>query len=99
MCHIVFSLGYYGIKKTTKAYISQGMQLSPLNTADVTLKTKNEIGGCLTQQIIALLFVMTCQSILLRKHGCREIQKGLGLVLCKRVNIHWVYMKYDCKVF
>ena len=37
--------------------------------------------------------------ILIRKHGCREIQKGLGLVLCKGVNTHWVYMKYDCKVF
>ena len=31
----------------------------------------------------------------LRQHGCREIQKGLGLVLCKGVNTHWVYMKYD----
>ena len=25
--------------------------------------------------------------------------KGLGLVLCKGVNTHWVYMTYDCKVF
>ena len=33
------------------------MQLSPMKTADVTLKTQNEIGGCLTQQINALLFV------------------------------------------
>ena len=24
-----------------------------------------------------------------------KIQKGLGLVLCKGVNTHWVYMKYD----
>ena len=31
--------------------------------------------------------------------GCREIRKGLGLVLCKGVNTHWVYMKYVCKVF
>ena len=31
--------------------------------------------------------------------GCREIQNGLGLVLCKGVNTHWVYMKYDYKVF
>ena len=28
-----------------------------------------------------------------------KIQKGLGLVLFKGVNTHWVYMKYDCKVF
>ena len=58
MCQIVFGLNYYGIKKTTKTYKSQGMQLSPMKTADVTLKTQNEIGGCLTQQINALLFVM-----------------------------------------
>ena len=84
-----------------------------MKTADVTLKTQNKIGGCLTQQINALLYVMACQSlfylfyhsdhenknILLRKHGCREIQKGLGFVLCKGVNTHRVYMKYDCKVF
>ena len=64
MCQTVFSLGYYGIKKTTKTYKSQGMQLSPMKTADVTLKTQNEIDGCLTQQINALLFVMACQSFL-----------------------------------
>ena len=64
MCQIVFSLGYYGIKKkTTKTYKSQGIQLSPMKTADVTLKTQNEIGGCLTQQINAQLFVMACQSL------------------------------------
>ena len=51
MCQIVFSLDYYG-KTTTKTYKSQGMQLSPMKTADVTLKTQNEIGGCLTQQIM-----------------------------------------------
>ena len=33
------------------------------------------------------------------RDGCREIQKRLGFVLCKVVNTHWVYMKYDCKVF
>ena len=63
MCQIVFSLGYYSIKKTTKTYKSQGMQLSPMKIADVTLKTHNEIGWCLTQQINALLFVMACQSL------------------------------------
>ena len=63
MCQIVFKLDYYGIKKTTKTYKSQGMQLSHMKTADVTLKTQNEIGGCLTQQINALLFVMACQSL------------------------------------
>ena len=63
MCQIVISLDYYVIKKTTKTYKSQGMQLSPMKTADVTLKTQNEIGGCLTQQINALLFVMVCQSL------------------------------------
>ena len=46
MCEIVFSLDYYGIKMTTKTYKSQGKQLSPTKTADVTLKTQNEIGGC-----------------------------------------------------
>ena len=45
MCQTVFSLGYYGIKKTTKTYKSPGIQLSPMKTADVTLKTQNEIGG------------------------------------------------------
>ena len=64
MCQTVFSLGYNGVKKTTKTYKSQGMQLSPMKTADVTLKTQTEIGGCLTQQINALLFVMACQSFL-----------------------------------
>ena len=49
MCQTVFSLGYYGIKNTTKTYKSQGMQLSPMKTADVILKNQNEIGGCLTQ--------------------------------------------------
>ena len=63
MCQIVFSLDYDGIKKTTKTYKSQGMQLSPMKTGDVTLKTQNEIGGGLTQQINALLFVMACQSL------------------------------------
>ena len=43
--------------------------------------------------------IMKIKNILLRKHECREIRKGLGLVLCKGVNIHWVYMIYDCKVF
>ena len=56
MYQTVFSLGYYGIKKTTKTYKSQGMQLSPMKTADVILKTQNEIN--------ALLFVMACQSLL-----------------------------------
>ena len=56
-------LGYYGIKKTTKTNKWQGMQLSPMNTTDVTLKTQNEIGGCLTQQINAVLFAMACQSL------------------------------------
>ena len=40
------------------------MQLSPMNTTDVTLKTQNEIGGGLTQQINAVLFAMACQSLL-----------------------------------
>ena len=38
MCQIVFSLCYYGIKKTTKTNKSQGMQLSPMKTADVTFE-------------------------------------------------------------
>ena len=40
MCRIVFSLGYYGIKKANKW---QGMQLGPVNTTDATLKSQNEI--------------------------------------------------------
>ena len=32
MYQIVFSLGYYGIKKTPKTKKWQGMQLSPMNT-------------------------------------------------------------------
>ena len=59
MCQIVFSLGYYGIKKTTMA----SLQLSPMNTIDVTLKTQNEIGGCLKEHINVVLFAMACQSI------------------------------------
>ena len=51
MYQIVFSLGYSGIKKTTNTNKWQGMQLSPMNTRDVTLKTQNEIGGCRTQRI------------------------------------------------
>ena len=35
----------------------------------------------------------------LEKKGAGEIQNGLGLVLYKGVNTHWVYMKYDYKVF
>ena len=38
-------------EKTPKTNKLQGMQLSPLNTTDVTLKTQNEIGGCRAQQI------------------------------------------------
>ena len=39
------------------------MQLSSMNTTDVTLKTQNDIGGRLTQQINAVLFAMACQSL------------------------------------
>ena len=39
------------------------LQLSHMNTIDVTLKTQNEIGGCLTEQINAELFAMACQSL------------------------------------
>ena len=86
------------------------MQLSPMRTADETLKTQNEIGGCLTQQINASLFVMACQSLLLilsteimkikifylENMGAERFKR---LVLCKGVNTHRVYMKYDTKVF
>ena len=43
--------------------------------------------------------IVKIKIIYLEKKGCREILNGLGLVLCKGVNTHWVYMKYDCKVF
>ena len=90
------------------------MQLSPMNTTDVTLKTQNEIDGCLTQTdkcatvchvmsksllLIVSTKIMKIKIFYLEKKGCREIQNGLGLVLCKGVNTHWVYMKYDYKVF
>ena len=39
------------------------MQLNPMNTTDVTLKTQNEIGGYLTEQISAALFAIACQSL------------------------------------
>ena len=39
------------------------LQLRPLNTIDVTLKTQNEIDGCLTEQINAVLFAMACQGL------------------------------------
>ena len=39
------------------------LQLRPLNTIDVTLKTQNEIGGCLTEQINAALFAMACEGL------------------------------------
>ena len=42
--------------------------------------------------------IMKIKIFYLEKMGA-EIRKGLGLVLCKGVNTHWVYMKYDCKVF
>ena len=63
MCQNVFSLGYYGIKKTTKTNKWQGMQLSAMNITDVTLKTQNAIWGCLTQQINDVLFAMARQSL------------------------------------
>ena len=73
MYQTVFSLGYYGIKKTTKTHKSQDMQLGPMKTADVILKTQIEIGGCLTQQINALLFVMACQSLLYLLYQLRSL--------------------------
>ena len=63
MYQIVFSLGYYGIKKATKTNKWQGIQLSPMTTTDVTLKTQNDIDGCLPQQINAVLFAMACKSL------------------------------------
>ena len=43
MSQIVCSFGYYGNNKTKKF---QGMQLSPTNTTDATLKTQYMMGGC-----------------------------------------------------
>ena len=43
--------------------------------------------------------IMKIKIFYLEKKGAGEIQNGLGLVLCKGVNTHWVYMKYDYKVF
>ena len=43
--------------------------------------------------------IMKIKIFYLEKKGCREIQNGLGLVLCKGVNTYWIYMKYDYKVF
>ena len=50
-------------QKDNKDKQMASLQLSPLNTIDVTLKTQNEIGGCLTEQINAVLFVMACQGL------------------------------------
>ena len=52
----------------------------------------------MSKSLLLIVSTEIMKKNLLRKHGCREIQKGLGLVLCKGVNTHWVYMKYDCKV-
>ena len=43
--------------------------------------------------------IMKIKIFYLEKKGAGEIQNGLGLVLCKGVNTHLVYMKYDYKVF
>ena len=73
------------------------MQLSPMKTADVTLKTQNDIGGCLTQQINAftvchgmsksLLLIVSTEIMKIKIFHLEtkeeKIQKGLGLVLCK----------------
>ena len=74
MCQIVFSLGYmyHSIKKTTKTNKWQGMQLSPMNTTDVTLKTQNEIGGCLTQQINAVLFAIAESLLVMTVRSSKE---------------------------
>ena len=50
-------------QKDNKDKQMASLQLSPLNTIDVTLKTQNEIGGCLKEQINAVLFVMACQGL------------------------------------
>ena len=63
MCQIVFSLGLLRYQKDNKDKQMASLQLSPLNTIDVTLKTQNEIGGCLTEQINAVLFAMACQGL------------------------------------
>ena len=42
MYQIVFSLGYYGIKKTPKTNKWQGMQLSLMNTTDVTFENPEQ---------------------------------------------------------
>ena len=50
-------------QKDSKDKQMASLQLSPMNTIDVTLKTQNEIGGCLTEHINAVLFAMACQSL------------------------------------
>ena len=50
-------------QKDNKDKQMASLQLSPMNTIDVTLKTQNEIGGCLAEQINAVLFAMACQSL------------------------------------
>ena len=50
-------------QKDNKDKQMASLQLRPLNTIDVTLKTQNEIGGCLTEQINAVLFAMACQGL------------------------------------
>ena len=41
--------------------------------------------------------IMKIKIFYLKKNGCREIQKGLGLVLCKGVNTHRVYIKMNVR--
>ena len=48
------------------------MQLSPMKTADVTLKTQNEIGGCFTQQI-------KCATV------CHGMSKSLVLIVSTEI--------------
>ena len=43
--------------------------------------------------------IMKIKIFYLENIGAERFIKGLGLVLCKGVNTHWVYMKYDSKVF
>ena len=43
--------------------------------------------------------IMKINIFYLENMGAERFKRDWGFVLCKGVNTHWVYMKYDCKVF
>ena len=109
MCRIVFSLDYITVSKRQQRHATESYEDNRCDfenserdrwVLDATDKCATVCHGMPMSLLLFLSTeIMKIKNILLRTHGCREIQKGLGFVLCKGVNTHRVYMKYDCKVF